>query len=98
MASALPASATPNENLPAYEPVRFNFDSSGIGDYAKEQLLPMIEFLSENRDQKILLTGHTDSVGSEQYNKILSVSRAEAIKEAALNPKTFSKNFSCNKV
>ena len=37
--------------------------------------------LPEAKDQKILIEGHTDASGSAGYNKQLSVSRAQAVKE-----------------
>jgi OmpA-OmpF porin, OOP family len=36
-------------------------------------------FLSANRETRILIEGHTDSVGSEEYNEVLSERRARAV-------------------
>ena len=36
-------------------------------------------FLSSNRETRILIEGHTDSVGSEEYNEALSERRARAV-------------------
>jgi OOP family OmpA-OmpF porin len=38
-------------------------------------------FLSQNKDKKLLLTGHTDNVGAPADNMRLSMERAESVKE-----------------
>lgn len=38
-------------------------------------------FLSQNKDKKLILTGHTDNVGSPASNMQLSKERAESVKE-----------------
>lgn len=38
-------------------------------------------FLSQNKDKKLVLTGHTDNVGSAASNMQLSMERAETVKE-----------------
>ncbi|WP_234409101.1 OmpA family protein [Marinilabilia salmonicolor] len=39
----------------------------------------MVEFLEENPDVRIMLEGHTDNVGSEEYNLNLSENRARSV-------------------
>ena len=45
----------------------------------------MYDFLRLNPDKNILLEGHTDDVGSEDYNLVLSKKRAESVKSALIN-------------
>ena len=40
----------------------------------------LAELLSQNRDTKVKVTGHTDYVGSAAYNDRLALRRAEAVK------------------
>ena len=35
--------------------------------------------MAENPDYRVVLSGHTDSIGKEAYNQKLSVKRAEAV-------------------
>ena len=39
-----------------------------------------MEFLEQHPEASIVIEGHTDNVGSEQYNKQLSEDRANAVK------------------
>ncbi|HTM07134.1 MAG TPA: OmpA family protein [Verrucomicrobiae bacterium] len=41
----------------------------------------LIAFLKENSDKKVELEGHTDSVGTEQYNQGLPRRRAASVKD-----------------
>jgi outer membrane protein OmpA-like peptidoglycan-associated protein len=61
-------------------PVPFAFDSADILPSAKPQLDAIaagIRMLPA--DQKVVIEGHTDAVGSEQYNDELSQRRAQAV-------------------
>ena len=42
----------------------------------------LARFLETNPEQKILIEGHTDSVGDDAYNRELSLRRAEAVQRA----------------
>jgi outer membrane protein OmpA-like peptidoglycan-associated protein len=39
-------------------------------------------FLNENKETKVMIEGHTDSRGSDQYNEELSQRRAQAVADA----------------
>ncbi|MGD8171241.1 OmpA family protein [Vibrio sp. TRT 21S02] len=58
----------------------FEFDSSVLTPFAKTQLVPILEHLNRYPDVRVKITGHTDSLGAEDYNLKLSQSRAEAVK------------------
>lgn len=62
-------------------PVQFSFDSSKIEPSARPQLDALaegIKMLPPN--QKVVIEGHTDAAGTEQYNQQLSQRRAAAVK------------------
>jgi len=40
------------------------------------------KYLAANKDKKLLLTGHTDSEGADDENRVLSEKRAQGVKEA----------------
>jgi OOP family OmpA-OmpF porin len=59
----------------------FKLDSDNVFDYEKSQfeLDRLIKFMQGNPGMKIQIGGHTDSSGSEAYNKTLSEKRAQAV-------------------
>jgi outer membrane protein OmpA-like peptidoglycan-associated protein len=62
-------------------PVPFAFDSAEILPSAKGQLDAIaagIRMLPT--DQKVVIEGHTDAIGSEQYNETLSQRRAQSVR------------------
>ena len=61
--------------------VLFEFDKAELKPGALRGLSPLITFAKDNPNQKMLLEGHTDSVGSDSYNLKLSQQRAEAVQE-----------------
>ena len=60
--------------------VLFDFDSSALRDEARAELNRAADILAP-RDDIILIevAGHTDSIGTEEYNQDLSVRRAQAV-------------------
>jgi OOP family OmpA-OmpF porin len=60
--------------------VLFAFDSSTIRETAKPTLAKVVRALANNPDKTLSVTGHTDSVGSDEYNQGLSERRAAAVK------------------
>lgn len=62
-------------------PVHFEFDSAAILPAAREQLDALADGIKLlPRSRRVVIEGHTDSSGSEQYNEQLSQRRAEAVK------------------
>src|SRR6266849_10643186 len=62
-----------------WEEINFEFNSSILSD-GYPSLLRLADILSQHRDYRVKVTGHTDYVGSAAYNEKLAVSRAEAVK------------------
>jgi outer membrane protein OmpA-like peptidoglycan-associated protein len=50
-----------------------------IRDESKPELQKLTDFLTLNKGVKIEISGHTDNVGSDQANQILSENRAKAV-------------------
>jgi outer membrane protein OmpA-like peptidoglycan-associated protein len=61
--------------------VNFDFDKSNIRPDARPILDEAIRTLKEEPAIRVRIEGHTDSVGTEQYNQRLSQRRAQAVKE-----------------
>jgi OOP family OmpA-OmpF porin len=61
--------------------VNFEFDSAQLTAEAQNVLDGVAERLVNNPDVRVRIEGHTDSVGSAQYNMDLSQARAESVTE-----------------
>ena len=68
----------------------FDFDSNAVRDDDKPAIASKSERLVANRDNKVMLEGHTDPRGSREYNIVLGERRAEAVaklmKEKGVDP------------
>ncbi len=61
--------------------INFDFNSDLIRPESKNVLEQITALLKENVDWKMIVEGHTDSVGGEAFNLTLSDKRAKAVKE-----------------
>jgi outer membrane protein OmpA-like peptidoglycan-associated protein len=60
--------------------VLFDFNKSLIKPAGVQALAPVVQALRDQPTLRAELVGHTDSVGSDQYNLRLSLRRAEAVR------------------
>lgn len=64
----------------------FEFDSDELTDSSTELLKEIVNHLRTVRDyKKLIISGHTDSVGNSQYNMKLSEKRANAIRKILID-------------
>lgn len=61
--------------------VLFAFDKAELRPEGREKLEEIADGLKDARVNEILAIGHTDRIGSENYNEKLSERRAQAVKE-----------------
>lgn len=63
-------------------PIQFAFGSAELLDEARAYLDEIGRMLSMDqfKDERIVLEGHTDAIGSSKYNEYLSLARARAVK------------------
>jgi OOP family OmpA-OmpF porin len=59
----------------------FAFDKDILTTSSYSELGRILEYLESGRIKKIEVSGHTDSVGDENYNRLLSQRRANAVKK-----------------
>jgi len=71
----------------------FDYDKAVLKPEAKEKLDDMVSKLNGINLEVIIGVGHTDSMGTDQYNDKLSLRRAEAVKAYLL-----SKGVEANRV
>lgn len=62
----------------------FATDKTDILPISDSDLNILYNFLTENPKVRVLITGHTDSQGSESHNQVLSEGRANSVKEAMI--------------
>lgn len=92
-AAAEPEPAPVTESSPEPEPepeyrtitvelrVLFEFDKAVVRDIYGDELEAVARAMKEHEDIDLLLEGHTDSIGTEDYNQDLSERRAAAVEE-----------------
>ncbi|HXG51129.1 MAG TPA: OmpA family protein [candidate division Zixibacteria bacterium] len=61
--------------------VLFDFDKSNIKPEAAKILDRLVAFMKENKDKRVSLSGHTDSIGTEAYNQKLSERRVNSVRD-----------------
>lgn len=66
------------------EKVRFEFDQARVQDGYRQLLDSIVVALEKYPDHVLLIKGHADHIGSEEYNQALSERRAAAVKEYLL--------------
>jgi outer membrane protein OmpA-like peptidoglycan-associated protein len=67
------------------EQIHFEFGSSRLDTSSYQQLNNIAEVLRNNPDISISIEGHTDEIGGEDYNRRLSLERAQSIKSYLLS-------------
>lgn len=63
------------------ERLLFDFDQADVEEKSKPELLRLSERLQKYNLDKLKIVGHTDSIGSPEYNNKLSKQRAEKVSE-----------------
>jgi outer membrane protein OmpA-like peptidoglycan-associated protein len=57
----------------------FDFNKSELTERSFSELNEVAKFLKDNPSVKVEISGHTDNIGNEVYNKQLSLQRAKAV-------------------
>jgi outer membrane protein OmpA-like peptidoglycan-associated protein len=74
-----PSEDTLNVNL--RNEILFDFDSASLRSESRDTLRELAGVLARYPEQSVSVAGHTDSVGSDDYNQNLSEQRAAAVKD-----------------
>lgn len=64
--------------------ILFGYDSSTLQPEAKTNISKLAVILKKYPDTNILVTGHTDSDGAEEYNQTLSEQRAKTVSDYSM--------------
>ncbi|MBN2537829.1 tetratricopeptide repeat protein [candidate division WOR-3 bacterium] len=76
-----PPAAPPDTGIGRLEPVRFGFDRWDIAGDERAALDAAAKAIKESGDLVVAIVGHTDPVGTEEYNRELGRKRAEAVRD-----------------
>lgn len=63
------------------ENVYFAFESDRLIDFYLEKINPLLDVLNHNPKWKVELQGHTDNMGTDEYNAELSEKRTNRVKD-----------------
>lgn len=78
---SLPGDFPDTREVPELLPIYFPFDSDNLLPETKARLSRHVDFLKAKTDLSVLLRGHTDERGTEEYNLALGSRRALAVRE-----------------
>ena len=74
--------------------ILFETNSANLQTEAKTNISKLATILAKYPDTDILVTGHTDSDGTEEYNQILSEKRAKSVSDYTMGKGINSSRFS----
>ena len=88
-----PALAPIVDNEPEPEPelvrveldVKFDFDKAKVREESYSDIKNLADFMQQYPQTSTTVEGHTDSVGTDQYNQRLSERRAQAVRDVLVN-------------
>ena len=64
----------------SFSDITFEFDKATLTDVGRGRVYLIAQKLKEGKNVKIEIQGHTDYIGTEDYNKKLGMQRAETVK------------------
>ncbi len=76
--------AAPPASMPQEQLIGFAFDQAEVNEQYQELLKQHAQYLSENTNLTLEISGHTDSYGPKEYNQYLSTKRAEEVAKLLL--------------
>ena len=80
-------------NVTFEEGVLFGYDKFNVTEPAEKKLDQLAEILNKYPDTYVLIEGHTDATGSDEYNRSLSQKRAEAVSDELREKNVVSKRI-----
>ena len=71
----------PDRSIFASDTVYFEFDRSAVKSSEKSKVEAVAAYYKSNSSDKLLVEGHCDERGTEEYNRTLGEKRAQALRE-----------------
>ena len=69
------------DNINISTPILFDFNKTTVHKDSYPVLREAVKEMKENKTENIVIDGYTDTIGTAQYNKVLSLERANAVKK-----------------
>ena len=76
--------ATPHAHHVELSRVHFAFDSAELRGADRQSLEQLVGWLEDNPGMNLVLEGHTDPIGTDEYNAGLATRRGEAVRSALI--------------
>ena len=73
------------DSVHVFRDVHFDFNRSIPRNSHQRELNSLVAYMKEHTKLKIIITGHTDNIGSNTFNKILSLKRAKEVANFLIN-------------
>lgn len=83
------------DRIHAFKNILFEFDHSELLQTARHELHGLSEYLKANPNVNITINGHTDSKGTDSYNRQLSGKRAKAVADYLIQMGISKKRIIC---
>ena len=68
-----------------FRDVHFDYDSTAIGDSARQSIEANVQILNANPQFSVKLEGHCDERGTAEYNLALGAERAKAVRDMLIS-------------
>jgi len=83
----LPSAETDIEEITdrRWTPISFAYNRSSLGETERKKLEKLADYLSRNEQYQLIIEGHCDERGSEEYNRVLGEKRAIAVRDYLVN-------------
>lgn len=73
--------ATGTEKIALPTDILFEFNEHTLMEQARLSMMKLAFVVQTNPDATFIIEGHTDGIGGEEFNQVLSVKRAQAVKQ-----------------
>jgi len=67
------------DEIHVFENLLFEFDKFRLQQPAQQEMMHLFEYINADTSLQITIHGHTDGIGPERYNQVLSSKRAKAV-------------------
>lgn len=74
-----------SRQVPVFSNVLFDFDKSNLRPEGRDVVENVVNTLQANPNDRLTVVGHTDSIGTDEYNMALGQRRANTVRDAIVS-------------